>query len=159
LLVESLLKSSHFPFVHNSYLGNFENAFYPLGTSNGRDSRIMVPLENFEQTRSVDGFNGISIMYHLFPHNFVLFMGTGLLWLTVQPLEIYRCRLVSTLFSYTKESSKAVSSLGLISHILDQDFEILEGQQTNLAYPQRYHFTGHERLIQPLHHNLSKQHS
>jgi phenylpropionate dioxygenase-like ring-hydroxylating dioxygenase large terminal subunit len=149
LLAESLLETYHFPFAHAPYLAGFENAFYSLGSTDGRDARIAVPLSGFESSADMN------IMYHLFPYSFVLFMSSGFVWFHVVPVSVGESRLERYLYSYGHREERAQASLALLDKILDQDFTILEGQQENALTPQRYHFTAHEKLIRHFHRNIA----
>ncbi|MEA9357597.1 SRPBCC family protein [Bacteriovorax sp. PP10] len=156
-LVESLLETYHFPFAHDTFLAGFNNAFFSLGTSSGFDSRIVVPLENFDETRSIDGFDGINVMYFLFPYSFVLFMSAGYVWFKIDPLGKDQCRFTFSLFSYHDDLDEvARKSFVVLEKILNQDFVILEGQQQNTVHNQRNHFTGYEKLIKQMHKNLNE---
>lgn len=149
LLAESLLETYHFPFAHTPFLAGFENAFYSLGTTEGKDARIAVPLSGFEDSAAMH------IMYHLFPYSFALLMSSGLVWFHLVPVSVGESRLERYLYSYGQSEERALASLALLDKILDQDFAILEGQQENAMTPQRYHFTGHEKLIQHFHRNIA----
>lgn len=156
-LVESLLETYHFPFAHDTFLAGFNNAFFSLGSSVGFNSRIVVPLENFDEKRDVDGFDGINVMYYLFPYSFVLFMSAGYVWFKIDPLDKESCRFTFTLFSYQEDlDGDARKSFVVLEKILNQDFVILEGQQKNTVHQQRYHFTGYEKLINEMHKNLNE---
>lgn len=148
-LAESLLETYHFPFAHTPYLAGFENAFYALGSTDGRDARMAVPLSSFEDSADMN------IMYHLFPYSFVLLMSSGFVWFHIVPVSVGESRLERYLYSYGQREERAQASLALLDKILDQDFAILEGQQENALVPQRFHFTGYEKLIQHFHQNIA----
>lgn len=159
LLIESLLETYHFPFAHKTFLEGFDNAFYSMHSNENFNARIMVPLQNFEQCKDSDDFQGINVMYHLFPYSFVLFMSVGFVWFHIEPNGIDKSKITYSLFSYengNKEDAK--KSLLLLEKILDQDFEILEGQQKNLELKQvnKFHFTHYEKLIHTFHANIAK---
>lgn len=155
-LVESLLETYHFPFAHDTFLSGFNNAFFSLGTSSGLDSRIVVPLENYELKKETNSFDGINVMYFLFPYSFVLFMSAGYVWFKIDPLEKDLCRFTFSLFSYEDELDEAArKSFVVLEKILNQDFVILETQQLNTIHEQRYHFTGYEKLIKQMHKNVA----
>lgn len=156
-LVESLLETYHFPFAHDSFLAGFNNAFFSLGSSSGVDSRTVVPLENFDETKKIEGFDGINVMYYLFPYSFVLFMSAGYVWFKIDPLAKDLCRFTFSLFSYQDDLDEAArKSFVVLEKILNQDFVILEGQQLNTVHPQRYHFSGYETLINKMHKNVNE---
>lgn len=148
-LIESLLETYHFPFAHAPYLASFENAFYSMGSTDGTDARIAVPMSGFEESADMN------LMYFLFPYSFVLLMSSGFVWFHVVPVGVGESRLERYLYSYGQCEQRAQASLALLDKILEQDFEILEGQQENAMTPQRYHFTGYEKLIQHFHQNLA----
>ena len=154
-LVESLLETYHFPFAHDIFLAQFDNAFFSLASCAGFNSRVTVPLQNFDETRKINGFDGINIMYYIFPYSFVLFMSSGYVWFKIDPLKKDLCQFVFSLFSYSAEKDGvARNSFTVLEKILNQDFLILEAQQMNTLHEQRYHFTGYEKLIKHLHKNL-----
>jgi len=156
-LVESLLETYHFPFAHETFLSGFNNAFFSQGTTSSNDSRIVVPLENFEETKEIDSFEGINVMYFIFPYSFVLFMNTGYVWFKIDPIKEDLCRFTFSLFSYQDDQDEAArKSFVVLEKILNQDFVILEGQQLNTSIEQRYHFTGYEKLINQMHKNLNE---
>lgn len=156
-LVESLLETYHFPFAHDTFLAGFNNAFFSSGTTSGFDSRTIVPLENFDGTKEIDGFEGINVMYYLFPYSFVLFMSAGYVWFKIDPQGKDLCRFTFSLFSYDDDQDDAArKSFVVLEKILNQDFVILEGQQLNTVHSERYHFTGYEKLIKKMHQNINK---
>lgn len=156
-LVESLLETYHFPFAHDTFLAGFDNAFFSQGVSSGVNSRVTVPLQNFNETQEIDGFEGINVMYYVFPYSFVLFMSSGYVWFKIDPLTHDKCQFVFSLFSYSSELDEgAKNSFTVLEKILNQDFAILEAQQMNTSESQRYHLTGYEKLINHLHKNLSQ---
>lgn len=158
-LVESLLETYHFPFAHKSFLKDFDNAFYSMHSNELFNARTVVPLQNFEDFKKLDNFQGINVMYHLFPYSFVLFMNVGYVWFHIDAIEKNKSKITYSLFSYENGSKEdAKKSLSLLEKILDQDFEILEGQQKNLELNQvkKYHFTHYEKLIHAFHMNIAK---
>lgn len=155
-LVESLLETYHFPFVHVPYLEGFDNAFYSMSSANGRNARIVVPLSNFEEAQDQPSLEGINIMYFFFPFSFVLFMTSGFVWFRIVPESVNKSRLESYLYSYGAEEKAARQSLEMLGKILEQDFSILEGQQENALNQQRFHLTGYESLIKLFHRNINE---
>lgn len=151
-LAESLLETYHFPFAHSNFLSSFDNAFYSKGSNLEKDARIIVPLSDFQINCYEDNLKGINIMYYIFPYSFVLFMSSGFVWFKITPKSVDQSLFEYFLFSYNKDELVARQSFEVLSIILEEDFDVLEGQQKNAALlRQRYHFTGYETLIRHMH--------
>jgi len=156
-IIESLFETYHFQFAHKKFLGNFKNSMCSLIEFRNKDSRITIPLADFESFKNHPSLNGINIMYFKYPSTFLLILHDSFIWFDIKPNSIDQSTLTSYCFLSDKgDIEKALNSFNVLVEILNEDFQIIEGQQKNIheVDNMNFHLTPYEIGIKHFHNSL-----